>query len=207
MKFSYSLSLRLGHRDAQYIAGFRYNVNKIRSTWPSASITLHHDSSVGADLLCLADATVEWERRNDLSCAFWRFASIDNLDTVLVRDCDSPIIDREIAAVNHWLACDKLLHTMHDHPAHAAKTVLAGLWGAKPGGLPLNFAYLVRWWLTHRAPFTYGTDEWFLHRYVYPYVIRNGLSHRSVRTDFQFSVAFPFGAFSENHYVGMQNLI
>ena len=50
---------------------------------------------------------------------------------VLSRDLDSPLTHRERAAVDEWLASNKSLHIMRDHPLHG-DFVLAGMWGFRP---------------------------------------------------------------------------
>jgi hypothetical protein len=49
---------------------------------------------------------------------FWRFwASEDpDVDVFLSRDCDSRFSNREVSAINEWLASDKDFHIMRDHP-------------------------------------------------------------------------------------------
>jgi len=51
---------------------------------------------------------------------FWRFwASEDpDVDVFLSRDCDSRFSNREVSAINEWLASDKDFHIMRDHPYH-----------------------------------------------------------------------------------------
>ncbi|XP_064088228.1 uncharacterized protein LOC135202672 isoform X1 [Macrobrachium nipponense] len=60
----------------------------------------------------------------------WRFATMgDNLvDKFMVRDSDSPILQREVDAVNEWLADGTCFHVMRDHPFHGIP-MLAGMWG------------------------------------------------------------------------------
>ena len=61
---------------------------------------------------------------------FWRFypASIEEVDVMLSRDCDSRLNKREKLAVDEWLKSDKNFHIMRDHPWHNTE-ILAGLWG------------------------------------------------------------------------------
>ncbi|XP_071519630.1 uncharacterized protein [Panulirus ornatus] len=60
----------------------------------------------------------------------WRFAVMGDptVDVFLVRDSDSWILDREVAAVHEWLASGRGFHVMRDFPQHKA-IMLAGLWG------------------------------------------------------------------------------
>jgi hypothetical protein len=68
---------------------------------------------------------------------FWRFLAFDDpdVDVVLCRDVDSPILPRERAAIDMWLAGSKPLYCLRDHPIHA-ELILAGMWGGFTGVLP-----------------------------------------------------------------------
>ena len=56
----------------------------------------------------------------------WRFLpSMDSqVDALFVRDLDSEISEREMAAVEEFLESDKDFHVMRDHPQHG--TVILG---------------------------------------------------------------------------------
>ncbi|XP_066950663.1 uncharacterized protein [Macrobrachium rosenbergii] len=60
----------------------------------------------------------------------WRFATVGDplVDRYVLRDSDSPILQREVDAVNEWLQSGKCFHVMRDHPFHGT-FMLAGLWG------------------------------------------------------------------------------
>lgn len=62
----------------------------------------------------------------------WRFFAIGDsfIDTMMSRDTDSYILQREVDAVNVWLNSDKKFHVMRDHPHHGVN-ILAGMWGFK----------------------------------------------------------------------------
>ena len=68
----------------------------------------------------------------NLNPRMWRFlVMLDPLvDRFMSRDIDSDIIDREKAAVQHWIESNYTFHVMRDHPSHGG-FMLAGLWGAK----------------------------------------------------------------------------
>jgi hypothetical protein len=97
----------------------------------------------------------------------WRFTPLfeDGVDVVLVRDTDSRLNIKEVAAVKEWLATDKNFHIMRDHMWHGT-TILGGMFGARKGILkPLKALF-------HEYPFVNvrGSDQQFLHQVVYPYV-------------------------------------
>ena len=62
----------------------------------------------------------------------WRFLpSIDDqVDILLVRDLDSEISDREVAAVQDFMKSKKDFHIIRDHPHHDIQ-ILGGTWGIK----------------------------------------------------------------------------
>jgi hypothetical protein len=68
---------------------------------------------------------------------FWQFlaASDQQSDPILIRDCDSRLNPREVAAVTEWLASGRKFHVMHDHPDHAGWPMLCGMWGVRGGVL------------------------------------------------------------------------
>lgn len=60
----------------------------------------------------------------------WRFAVMGDtlVERYLVRDTDSPILQREVDAVRQWLSLGKCYHVMRDNPFHGV-VMLAGMWG------------------------------------------------------------------------------
>ena len=62
----------------------------------------------------------------------WRFfPTMDpNVDLIMSRDLDSRFTAREAAAVREWLASNKTLHAMRDHPFHGVP-IMGGGWGSK----------------------------------------------------------------------------
>jgi len=59
----------------------------------------------------------------------WRFIPMGDLSVNVMcsRDLDSPLIERDEVAVQHWLNSGKLAHAMRDYPEHDVK-MLAGMW-------------------------------------------------------------------------------
>ncbi|KAK8405419.1 hypothetical protein O3P69_001755 [Scylla paramamosain] len=47
-----------------------------------------------------------------------------------ISDVDSRVSQREVAAVEEWLASRKMFHVMRDHPSHNVP-VLGGMWDAR----------------------------------------------------------------------------
>ncbi|KAK4298398.1 hypothetical protein Pmani_029249 [Petrolisthes manimaculis] len=111
----------------------------------------------------------------------WRFLPMADplVSEFLVRDIDSVILPREVAAVNQWLAnSTALVHIMRDHPSHNG-LILAGMWGGSRtrGGAKLTsmLAAMARW--PPRDLWDY--DQALLRREVWPEVLDSLLAHDS----------------------------
>jgi hypothetical protein len=110
----------------------------------------------------------------DWTGMFWRFypASDNDVDVVIVRDCDSRLNLREKHAVDEWLNSDKGFHIMRDHPAHGTE-ILGGMWGSKKGVVtemePLIKEYV-------KGDF-WQVDQNFLREKIYPSVKDNSMVH------------------------------
>ncbi|CAF1621039.1 unnamed protein product, partial [Rotaria sordida] len=50
----------------------------------------------------------------------WRYLPVGDLlvDVMISRDLDSPLTQRERAAVDEWLSMKVIFHAMRDHPRH-----------------------------------------------------------------------------------------
>jgi hypothetical protein len=110
----------------------------------------------------------------DWTGMFWRFyaASDEDVDVVIVRDCDSRVNLREKEAVNEWLESDKGFHIMRDHPYHTTE-ILGGMWGSKKGVITdikkeINEYIKGDFW---------QVDQNFLREKIYPLVKNNSLVH------------------------------
>ncbi|XP_066943582.1 uncharacterized protein [Macrobrachium rosenbergii] len=62
----------------------------------------------------------------------WRISPLGDpkVGSLLVRDSDSKLTEREQMAVQEWLQSGKTFHIMRDHPMHTAP-ILGGMWGAR----------------------------------------------------------------------------
>lgn len=106
---------------------------------------------------------------------FWRFLAIEENNTVLFRDCDSRISEREVVAVNEWLESDKEFHIMRDHPYHAVP-ILSGMWGCK--NVSLDIKNLINQWKSFPNKGRYSADDQdFLGQLIYPLINGNTLEH------------------------------
>lgn len=110
------------------------------------------------------------------SAMLWRFRPVyeEDVQAIMVRDCDSRFGRREREAVSEWLGEGRPFHIMRDHPAHRAP-ILGGLWGATGPGLVVMREALAQ----APLPDVPGVDQYFLTRYVYPFVKKDACIHDS----------------------------
>jgi hypothetical protein len=165
-----------------YLSGLKQNFAVMQDIYPDSTMIVHTDQP---ERVAEALPEVEIETHShskELAGAFWRFLSYNDprFDAVLFRDADSVVNVREAAAVNGWLASGLPLHTMLDHSCHLSGEwpVMAGMWAARKGGIPFDFNYLVKWWISKKDSFQYTSDQWFLRRYIWPLIASgDGLLH------------------------------
>lgn len=104
---------------------------------------------------------------------FWRFYPIfiEDAETLIVRDADSDLIDRDVAAIREWEASGKDFHIMRDHPLHSAP-ILGGMWGAKIEAARniFNSADFKKFSLAK------GEDQKYLAQ-IYPLILYSALIH------------------------------
>ena len=131
---------------------------------------------------------------------FWRFKVFRDFlpEYAIIRDCDSRITERELAAVEEWIASGKTLHIMRDHPYHNVR-IPGGMWG---GTSKLAEVVPIESDLTHYSN-ARGQDQVFLGEYIYP-KLRNSLCvHDSFFLINLKRRKFPLQRI-ENEYVGEQ---
>ena len=128
------------------------------------------------DTLSLFDNTevIVMDVDGDWTGMFWRFypAGEQDVDVVIIRDCDSRLNNREKEAVNEWLNSDKGFHIMRDHPYHTTE-ILGGMWGSKKGVTP-NIKQQIETYI--KGDF-WQVDQNFLKDIIYPIVKNNSLVH------------------------------
>ncbi len=119
---------------------------------------------------------VLYESKDSFHGMFQRFHAADDpeVDIMLSRDCDSRIGDREISAINEWLASDKDFHIMRDHPYHGTQ-ILGGLWGCRKGLIRnLHITRLIKEWNRFERK---GIDQDFLGHVIYPLIKHTAFEH------------------------------
>lgn len=125
-------------------------------------------TEIGAEVIRMSATGI------DESYMFWRFLATEDesLERVLVRDADSLALARDSRFVGEWEASGKLFHVIRDHLYHSSR-VMGGIWGAVPQDklVTQHFRHL------YRVRNSWGRDQIFLSRFVYPDMRRSLLVH------------------------------
>jgi hypothetical protein len=188
MSIAFSFSLQ--GLAPNYYDGIRKNAEAIATRFTNATMLLYTCENIKD--IAIPNLTFKVIKRNysdDLSCHFWRFEAVtlSEYSHVCVRDIDSTVSDREVAAIHYWIKSTKTYHCMRDHECHSYNggcphPILGGMWGAVPTKVYPQFKSLLKYWLDKKRPFKRYADMWFLNRYIYPYVLQDGIQHDSQDT-------------------------
>lgn len=124
-----------------------------------------------------------------MPATMWRFLALDDesVSSVIFRDADSVISQREAKAVNAWLNSGKPFHTLRDHGAHT-ELVLAGMWGAHCGYLP-HMQTLIMQYVNNTKLDKRFADQYFLRQHIWGFIRDHLYAHDSL---FGFLNAQPF---------------
>lgn len=151
-----------------YCVGTIRNAEQVREKYPGWKCLVWHDNTVPAevtDQLSKFDHIILQDMTNSgIPGMYWRFLCLDveNIEMFCVRDSDSRITDREVAAVNDWISKNKTLHLMRDHPHHNYP-VMGGMWGFRNDRSRWGITPRLRQWLTNNRPtFTKMDDMDFI---------------------------------------------
>jgi hypothetical protein len=118
------------------------------------------------------------------------------IERYLSRDADSRISIEEAAAVNEWIAEDKILHTCRAHPAHA-RPINGGLFGMTPRRpdweAPRMIDQIKDFLAVNKAdPNNYGVDQAFLCTTLWAWARISATQHDAVsRGAYHGSKPFP----------------
>jgi len=175
------LSFSVWGRNPRYLRGALRNALLIPELYPGWCVRFHLDHTVPEDvrqLLANLGAEIQLmppgQSLRQKLC--WRFlvANDPAVGRFLVRDCDSVVNQREVCAVQAWLASDHWFHVMRDWWTHT-DPILAGLWGGIAGVLPdlqsLIADYQPRAWETANV------DQWFLRDVLWGSIRSHALIH------------------------------
>jgi hypothetical protein len=114
----------------------------------------------------------------------WRFLPDEDpeVEMVIYRDMDCRFSDREVSAVNEWVASGKLAHLMFEsvhcginhHGLHAH--ILGGLWGLRTGKIHVWREYQ-KWLSNNPNQLGYGADQRFLSEVIWPLIKDDVMVH------------------------------
>lgn len=108
---------------------------------------------------------IETDREGGVNM-FYRFLPITFADIGFWRDADSRISERDRWCIQEFLKSDKLFHITRDHYWHTAK-IMGCSFGWKK---TIEYSFDI-------DKFTYGDDELYVAKYIYPQVMKNSLVH------------------------------
>jgi hypothetical protein len=100
---------------------------------------------------------------------FYRFLPVTFAEIGFWRDADSRIGERDRWCISEFMKSDKLFHITRDHFWHKAK-IMGCSFGWKKT-IPYSFDI---------ANFTYGDDELYIGKHIYPQVVKDALVHTSM---------------------------
>lgn len=172
------ISYCLFGEDPLYAGGILRNLEEAERYYPGWHVLVFVDQSVGTGVreeISEAGGLVV-EAQSGLPLTVERFlpALDDEVDVVLVRDADSSLTPREVAAVNEWIESGKKWHVMRDHPYHQA-SVMGGMWGCRGG----CFSELGEALARYEFSGSYGEDQVFLADWLWRKWQKDALVHDS----------------------------
>jgi hypothetical protein len=188
-----------------YWIGALRNIELIHKYFPGWTCRFYIDKNCKQELIdTIKDENVEVvlvDSKDSFHGMFWRFwaAEDPDVDVFLSRDCDSRFSDREVAAINEWLASDKDFHIMRDHPYHTVP-ILGGMWGCRNGIMrKIGLVKMIESWNQYQRK---GIDQDFLGRCIYPLVINTSMEHSEFNLKFGGEIR-PFPTIRNNYeFVG-----
>ena len=168
-----------------YTIGALKNADLKNKYFPDWELWVYHNNTVPQEILeklttagckLINSPTIH---SNSSSCnMFWRFypASDPNVERFIVRDADSRLSLRDVAAIDEWVDSGKDFHIIREHPAHST-AICGGMWGCLGGSVP-NIKDLIDNYLTQIDPGTIAIDQLFLANIIYPeYASKSSFVH------------------------------
>jgi len=122
-----------------------------------------------------ARVTVRNPQEEDCWGYYWRFYPLadSRYDAVIIRDVDARLLQRDVEAVEAWLASGQAFHIIRDHPYHTAP-IMSGAWGAR-GGVVSDIRERISQF--DKRMEVYSTDMEFCERWIYPQACQDALVH------------------------------
>lgn len=173
------IAFSLWGEDTRYTLGALQNASLAKMVYPEWICRFYVGQSTPRRVVAMLQEfdnveIVEMEEPGDWTGMFWRFsaASDSNIETLLVRDCDSRLWFRERAAVDEWLASDKSFHIMRDNHQHGVP-ILGGMWGVRDN-LLYNIKDMIKAYIKGNF---WQVDQNFLRDVVYPIIKDTAFIH------------------------------
>ncbi|CAL4087839.1 unnamed protein product, partial [Meganyctiphanes norvegica] len=204
----------------EYYSGIQHIVEQVATLYPGWVMRLYHDLDIHDEhqqawlcqLTCMNSHIDLCNIRNitglgDISSSHgqvWRMAVIGDplVKHYIIRDSDSPILQREVDAVQQWLDSGKCFHIMHDHPNHRA-VMLAGMWGGCTWWQPQHISRTMMLQLINSTR-DIKEDQPSLQKYIWPIAQHSLVHHDAYRCE-RHPEAIPFPSQRVNGtYVGMR---
>lgn len=181
------ISFALFGADAKYRRGMMDNIRAAPKAYPGWQLFIYcdrvnHEALMQEELGAHAKCILQQETSQGVEGMSWRFLAVlhPGAEAVLFRDADSIFTQREVSAVNEWIASDCTTHIIRDHPYHASP-IMGGLLGVRGSSLALLANLLTQQLHDHRLT-EYGDDQVFLSKDLYPRVLKTAMVHtNSVR--------------------------
>jgi len=159
-KKSKGVAFSLWGDNPMYTKGAIENAKLMKKIYPEWDMVLYYNDTVDKNIILeLSKLGVKLNKIKEEKGYHWRFYAADEYETVIFRDCDSRISEREKIAVDEWLSSDKMLHVIRDHPHHKIPygvnkpAILAGMWGIK------NANFNMKELLNMKNTYEYGEDQ------------------------------------------------
>lgn len=175
------ISFSIWGANPRYLRGGLRNALLIPEFYPGWRARFHFDASVPEEFIALlqglgAEMQPMPAGQSLRQKLCWRFlvASDPGVGRFLVRDCDSVVSQREVHAVEQWLATDRWFHVMRDWWMHT-DPILAGLWGGISGVLSDLQTLLSTY--SPSALETANVDQWFLRDVLWGSIQPDALIH------------------------------
>lgn len=179
------VSFSLYGDNPKYILGAIMNARLIKQLLPEWEMIIFHDNTVPSELIGYGGPML-WRVPEDCLAEipnglFWRFTVSDLTPGTrfIVRDTDSRISEREVAAIDEWEQSGMPFHSMRDHPVHH-HPLQGGMWGGIAGFLPPMATAIINW--DRHRPMKTGRadlDQVFLNEVIWPQIKEDCLQHDS----------------------------
>ena len=118
----------------RYLNPMMDTVQRVGDVYPGWIARIYHNASTEDQVnvvnrmfgrfhhvdLCNATRVIHDLSLGDIFAMTWRFLPMLDpmVDRLMSRDADSPLLQREVVAVQEWLNSNETFHVLRDHPGH-----------------------------------------------------------------------------------------